>query len=67
VIDGDLPDKGGFALLSEIRRLFADSPVVLTVAQGDPRTVNDPRAVRIEKPFSATMILNGLMTLEEQS
>lgn len=66
VIDGDLPDKDGFALLSEIRKLFADLPAVLTVTEGDPRTIADQRAVRIEKPFSATMVINGLARFEQR-
>ncbi|EQB30379.1 hypothetical protein M529_20160 [Sphingobium ummariense RL-3] len=66
VIDGELPDKDGFTLLSEIRRLFADLPAVITVSAGDSRAINDPRAVRIEQPFSATMIINALTSFERQ-
>jgi PAS domain S-box-containing protein len=66
VIDGDLPDKDGFALMSEVRRLFADLPAVITVAAGDPRAIADPRTVRIEKPFSATMIIDGLANFEQR-
>ena len=64
VIDCDLPDKDGFTLLSEIRSLYSDLRAVLTVRPGDQRTTADHRALRVEKPYSATMIIAGLAALE---
>jgi PAS domain S-box-containing protein len=66
IIDGDLPDKDGFAFLSEIRRQYSDLPAVLTVKPGDERTVADQRAVRVEKPYTATMIIAGLSGFERE-
>jgi len=60
VIDGDLPDKDGFTLLAEIRGQYSDVPAVITVKPGDQRTITDPRTVRVEKPYTATMIIGSL-------
>ena len=60
IIDADLPDKHGRALLKEIRGLYADLPAVLTIPAGDTRPLADKHAVEVEKPFNATMIVAGL-------
>jgi len=67
VIDGDLPDKDGFTLLSEIRGQYSDVPAVLTVKPGDPRPVADRRTVRVEKPYTATMIIGSLAGFDPES
>jgi PAS domain S-box-containing protein len=64
IIDCDLPDKEGFVLLSEIRGQYSDLPAVLTVKAGDARTITDQRAVRVEKPYTAAMIIAGLAAFE---
>jgi PAS domain S-box-containing protein len=63
VIDASLPDKDGHLLLEEIRGLYSDLPAVLTASTGDLRPISDKRAVRVDKPFSATMIIDGLRRL----
>jgi PAS domain S-box-containing protein len=60
VIDVDLPEKDGHALLDEMRALYADLPAVLTASPGDPRTPAAPRSVRVAKPYTATMIVEAL-------
>ena len=64
VIDCDLPDKEGFVLLSEVRGQYSDLPAVLTIKAGDERTISDQRAVRVEKPYTAAMIIAGLAAFE---
>jgi PAS domain S-box-containing protein len=64
IIDCDLPDKDGFTLLSDVRGQYSDLPAVLTVKPDDKRTTADQRALRVEKPYTATMIIAGLAALK---
>jgi len=64
IIDCDLPDKEGFVLLSAIRGQYSDLPAVLTVKPGDERAISDQRAVRVEKPYTAAVIIAALAAFE---
>jgi CheY-like chemotaxis protein len=66
VIGADLPDKDGYALLSEVRALYADLPAVLIVPSGDHPQLSDPRSARLEKPYTATMIVASLAKFENR-
>jgi DNA-binding response OmpR family regulator len=62
VIDMELPDKQGRALLHEIRELYADMPAILLTSAGAGGWA-DARTVTVKKPYSVTMLRDCLATL----
>ncbi|WP_093225615.1 response regulator [Sphingomonas sp. NFR15] len=67
IIDGDLPDKDGLTLLSEIRTQYSDMPAVLTAKPDDQRRTTDPRTVNVQKPYTAAMIIDGLTRIASEA
>jgi PAS domain S-box-containing protein len=63
VIDSELPDKGGAVLLDEIRRLYFDLPAVLASPAGQARELAHRQTMQIERPYTATMIVDCLSRL----
>jgi len=63
LLDSALPDKPGRTLIEEIRALFEDLPVVVTIPAGGQPEVGQPDAVSVQKPYSGQMLLESLAKL----
>ncbi|MGP4689286.1 PAS domain S-box protein [Agrobacterium pusense] len=64
VIDANLPDKEWRSLLSEIRTIYLDIPIVVTGSDDPVSSAMDQRTVSIGKPFTASMILKALAAIQ---
>jgi signal transduction histidine kinase/DNA-binding response OmpR family regulator len=67
IIDCDLPDRRGKALVSELRALQADLPLLLVLAKGggqpDEPFPNDRCTLSIAKPYNMEALQNALREL----
>ncbi|WP_342250130.1 hypothetical protein [Sphingomonas sp. OTU376] len=52
-----------FTLLTDIRSIYADIPAVLTVDSNGASSLDDDRALQVEKPFSTAIIHDALVRL----
>ena len=71
LVDADLPDLSGPALLQQLRDDFSQVPVLLFVSTSSPELIEAARSSSrvsvIEKPFVNGMLINELLRLRQQA
>lgn len=71
LVDADLPDLSGPALLQQLRDDFANVPALLFISTSSPELIEAARSSNrigvIEKPFVDGMLINEILRLRRQT